>query len=478
MRDAVRDHVANQLPIDARPPQDLQGQHCQQLECDSVPGLHLLQAEPAPARRLRQSVSWWPRLSGNRYKGQVPDELAAPASIPCRVWLRRRDAARAPASPSTTIPNADERRRTWSCRAQVRSSLSRGLHHPGEPPATTHASQIAQPASSPRAARPAARRGVRRASRAPRRPSCVGRHRDPPARGQFTQCRRSAPSCTNAQSEFELYRATGRHAAHRGRGRDDTPQLSSRCPSQKKRSASCRSPGLEPRPAMRHADLPTTTRKMIKEINASLPPGTELQIVVDYSPVHRRRDRRCGYPPLEHRARPGGLVGRLFLFLGSWRAALHPAVVARVCIVSTFTVLAMFGLLESTCSALLALVLAIGLEDGRTTLIVVVENVQRHVDEARCRPRVRPPSAAQERRSVLRRDRDHALMLIAVFAPVDGACAELHRAPVHQELAVMAVAAAVFFSALMALGLLADARFEAPQTRHQRGFPLRAPSMR
>ncbi|MER8124618.1 efflux RND transporter permease subunit, partial [Acinetobacter baumannii] len=67
-----------------------------------------------------------------------------------------------------------------------------------------------------------------------------------------------------------------------------------------------------------------------------------------------------------------------FLFLGTWRAALIPSIVAPICILSTFIVLAPLGF-SINLLTLLALVLAIGLvvDDA----IVVVENIQRRIDD-------------------------------------------------------------------------------------------------
>jgi multidrug efflux pump len=67
----------------------------------------------------------------------------------------------------------------------------------------------------------------------------------------------------------------------------------------------------------------------------------------------------------------------IFLFLGSFRAALIPAATIPVCLIATFAVLAIFGY-SINLITLLALVLTIGLvvDDA----IVVLENVQRRVD--------------------------------------------------------------------------------------------------
>ncbi|HWE46515.1 MAG TPA: efflux RND transporter permease subunit [Caulobacteraceae bacterium] len=182
------------------------------------------------------------------------------------------------------------------------------------------------------------------------------------------------------------------------------------------------------------------TRKMIKEINASLPPGTALKIVVDYSQFTSDAIQEV-WITMGIALALVALVN--FLFLGSWRAAIIPAVVAPICIVSTFTVLAVLGFSINLLS-LLALVLAIGLvvDDA----IVVVENVQRHVDEGE------PPAVAAQRgaKQVFFAVVATTIVLIAVFAPLMVLPGYIGR--LFVELAVT-VAAAVFFSALMALSL-------------------------
>ena len=67
----------------------------------------------------------------------------------------------------------------------------------------------------------------------------------------------------------------------------------------------------------------------------------------------------------------------IYLFLGSWRAALIPAVTVPVCVIGTFIALYAFGF-SINLLTLLALVLCIGLvvDDA----IVVLENCQRRVD--------------------------------------------------------------------------------------------------
>jgi multidrug efflux pump len=131
------------------------------------------------------------------------------------------------------------------------------------------------------------------------------------------------------------------------------------------------------------------------------------------------------------------------LFLGSWRAAIIPSIVAPICILSTFIVLAPLGF-SLNLLTLLALVLAVGLvvDDA----IVVVENIQRRVDEGE------PPVVAALRgtRQVFFAVVATTIVLISVFAPLMFLPGYVGR--LFVELAV-AIAAAVAFSALLALSL-------------------------
>ncbi|MAL11327.1 MAG: multidrug transporter AcrB [Maricaulis sp.] len=71
------------------------------------------------------------------------------------------------------------------------------------------------------------------------------------------------------------------------------------------------------------------------------------------------------------------VIAVIYLFLGSFRAAVIPALVVPVCLIGTFGVLAAFGFSINTLT-LLALVLSIGLVVDDS--IVVLENIQRRAD--------------------------------------------------------------------------------------------------
>jgi len=133
----------------------------------------------------------------------------------------------------------------------------------------------------------------------------------------------------------------------------------------------------------------------------------------------------------------------IFLFLGSARAALVPAVTVPVCVIAAFLGLYLFGF-SINLLTLLALVLCIGLvvDDA----IVVLENCQRRVDLGE------PPLLAAVRgtRQVGFAVIATTAVLVAVFIPV--AFMEGNNGRLFRELAV-ALAGAVAISAFVALSL-------------------------
>ncbi|WP_293903302.1 efflux RND transporter permease subunit [Phenylobacterium sp.] len=181
-------------------------------------------------------------------------------------------------------------------------------------------------------------------------------------------------------------------------------------------------------------------RRTIDEVNKALPKGTKLTVAVDYTAFTRNAIHEVWITM----AFSLGMVALVnFLFLGTARAAIIPTVVAPICILSTFIVLAAFGF-SINLLTLLALVLAIGLvvDDA----IVVVENIQRRIDEGE------PPVVAAQRgaRQVFFAVVATTIVLISVFAPLMFLPGFIGR--LFVELAV-SVAAAVAFSALLALSL-------------------------
>ncbi len=181
-------------------------------------------------------------------------------------------------------------------------------------------------------------------------------------------------------------------------------------------------------------------REEVARINETLPAGTDLIIAVDSSEFTSEAIHEV-WVTMGIALFLVALVN--FIFLGSWRAAIIPSVVAPICLLSTFIILAPMGF-SLNLLTLLALVLSIGLvvDDA----IVVVENIQRRVDHGE------PPVVAAMRgtRQVFFAVVATTIVLISVFAPLMFLPGYIGR--LFVELAV-AIASAVAFSALLALSL-------------------------
>ena len=133
----------------------------------------------------------------------------------------------------------------------------------------------------------------------------------------------------------------------------------------------------------------------------------------------------------------------IWLFLGSLRAALIPAVTVPVCVIAAFMALYAFGF-SINLLTLLALVLSIGLvvDDA----IVVLENAQRRADLGEPAPLAALRGTRQVGFAVIAT----TAVLVAVFVPM--AFQEGNNGRLFRELAV-ALAAAVALSAFVALTL-------------------------
>ncbi len=179
---------------------------------------------------------------------------------------------------------------------------------------------------------------------------------------------------------------------------------------------------------------------MMESIRPSLPAGTELVIGSDNS-VFTSHAIDEVWITIGISLVLVALVN--FVFLGSLRAAFIPSIVAPICLLATFIVLAPLGF-SLNLLTLLALVLAIGLvvDDA----IVVTENIQRRLDHGE------PPLVAAERgaRQVFFAVVATTVVLLSVFAPLLFLPGYVGR--LFVELAA-AIAAAVAFSAFLALTL-------------------------
>ncbi|OYW27016.1 MAG: multidrug transporter AcrB [Caulobacter sp. 12-67-6] len=144
----------------------------------------------------------------------------------------------------------------------------------------------------------------------------------------------------------------------------------------------------------------------IAEINKTLPPGTKLIKAVDNS-IFTAEAIHEVWVTMGISVFLVALVN--LVFLGSWRSALIPSIIAPICILSTFIVLAPLGF-SLNLLTLLALVLAVGpvVDDA----IVVVENIQRRVDEGE----PAPVAALRGTRQVFFAVVATTVVLISVFA--------------------------------------------------------------
>jgi multidrug efflux pump len=182
-------------------------------------------------------------------------------------------------------------------------------------------------------------------------------------------------------------------------------------------------------------------RELAARLNETLPEGMVIARSFDSS-VFIDASIREVYTTL---AIAVGLVTLvIFLFLGSIRATIIPAITVPISIVATFTVLSALGLSVNLLT-LLALVLAIGLvvDDA----IVVLENIVRRMDEEGETPLV---AAYRGTRQVGFAVVATTLVLISVFVPITFMQGDVGR--LFTEFA-LTMAAAVSFSSLLALTL-------------------------
>ncbi len=137
------------------------------------------------------------------------------------------------------------------------------------------------------------------------------------------------------------------------------------------------------------------------------------------------------------------VVGVIYLFLGTRRAAVSPAITVPICVVGTFSAFVLFGLSVNLLT-LLALVLSIGLVVDDS--IVVLENIQRRIELGEAPLLAAYRGAREVGFAVIAT----TLVVIAVFVPIaflDGLTGRLFR-----ELAIT-VSAAVALSSFVALSL-------------------------
>jgi multidrug efflux pump len=205
-------------------------------------------------------------------------------------------------------------------------------------------------------------------------------------------------------------------------------------------------------------DVARAARAEAERVQKTLPAGTEIFVAYDSTLFIESAVERVYATLIE-----GGVlvVIVIFLFLGSARSALIPAVTVPVCLIAAFIGLYAFDY-SINLLTLLALVLCIGLvvDDA----IVVLENIQRRADLGE------PPLIAAKRgtRQVAFAVIATTAVLVSVFLPIgfmEGNTGRLFR-----ELSVT-LAGAVALSAFVALTLtpMMASKLVRPHTR-KRGF--------
>ena len=186
-------------------------------------------------------------------------------------------------------------------------------------------------------------------------------------------------------------------------------------------------------------DVANGAKALMNELNATLPEGMQLYLSFDSS-VFIEASIREVWTTL---AIAVGLVTLvIFLFLGSFRTTIIPAVTVPVSVIATFIVLYALGFTLNLLT-LLALVLAIGLlvDDA----IVVLENIHRRMQEEHESPLVAAYNGARQVGFAVIAT---TLVLMAVFIPIT--LMEGNTGRLFTEFAVT-IAAAVAFSSLVAL---------------------------
>ena len=183
-----------------------------------------------------------------------------------------------------------------------------------------------------------------------------------------------------------------------------------------------------------------SAKKLAEEITPTLPQGMKMVVGSDDSLFISRAIDGVWVTLAEAAAL---VVLVIFLFLGSWRATIIPAVTVPICLLATFAVLWMLGF-SINLLTLLALVLAIGLvvDDA----IVVLENVYHRIEMGE------PPlvAAVTGTRQVAFAVVSTTIVVCAVFVPVMFLAGQTGL--LFRELAG-AMIAAIAFSGFVALSL-------------------------
>ncbi len=181
-------------------------------------------------------------------------------------------------------------------------------------------------------------------------------------------------------------------------------------------------------------------KKVIGQIRTELPKGMEISVLRDSSVFIEASVHEVLWTLLQAALL---VVGIIYLFLGSARAALVPAVTVPISLLSAFLVLYACGYSVNLLT-LLALVLAIGLVVDDS--IIVLENIYRRVEEGEPVLLAAKRGSGEMGMAVIAT----TLVLVAVFLPIS--FMEGDTGKLFTEFA-FAIAGAVCFSSLVALTL-------------------------
>ncbi|MCP3460694.1 efflux RND transporter permease subunit [Bradyrhizobium sp. CCGUVB23] len=166
--------------------------------------------------------------------------------------------------------------------------------------------------------------------------------------------------------------------------------------------------GIQVAPTANLLDVIKGVKRVLPDINASLPNGITSEILYDST-----RFVSSSIDEVVHSLLEAVVIVTIvvFLFLGSWRSVLIPVIAIPLSLIGTFELMLLMGF-SINLLTLLALVLAIGLvvDDA----IIVVESVHRLIDQGT------PPveAAIQSARALVSPIIAMTVVLIAVYVPV------------------------------------------------------------
>ncbi|MEP6593175.1 MAG: efflux RND transporter permease subunit, partial [Acidobacteriota bacterium] len=167
--------------------------------------------------------------------------------------------------------------------------------------------------------------------------------------------------------------------------------------------------GVTQLPSANALDVERAVRQELDRLAASFPPGLKYHIAFNTTQVVAESIREV----LITLAEAIGLVVLvMFVFLQSWRTTLIPTITIPVSLVGAFAFIKLMGFSINTLT-LFGIILATGIvvDDA----IVVIENIERHIQEYKTPAR---KAAAAAMREVFGAVIATALVLIAVFVPV------------------------------------------------------------